>query len=107
MSSSDEESDRNSEIESDIEGEDLIKSVELNNNIFTSVPFSPSDSLISTKSCCNCVCHQNNGSSELSPNKPMTNDNHVNKRPVCEASVQTLATGDIVITKVYFDENQQ
>ncbi|CAG2107595.1 unnamed protein product [Medioppia subpectinata] len=100
-SSSDEESDKNSDIDSDIEVEDSMKSAELNNYVF-----SPSDSLISNKSCCNCVCHQN-GSNELSPIKTTANNNHVNRGPVCEASVQTLSTGDIVITKVFFEENPQ
>ncbi|RWS15893.1 uncharacterized protein B4U79_13265 [Dinothrombium tinctorium] len=53
------------------------------NNDYT---LSPSDSIQSTKSCC-CSCHNNSAES-------------VQKQTIDE-SVQTLSTGDIVITKVF------
>lgn len=65
-----------------------------NNNIF-----SPSDSLISNKSCCNCSCHLNGLSESISEKKQ--------SKQVSDSSAQTLSTGDIVITKVYFQDNQQ
>ena len=100
-SSSDDESDRNSDIESDVE--DSMKSSEMNNYNRNHV-LSPSDSLVSNKSCCNCICHSN-GSSQINGKQPVKDNS--NRGPVCEASAQTLSTGDIVITKVYFPENQQ
>lgn len=105
MSSSD-DSDRNSEAESDVE--DSMKSSELNNSNVNI--FSPTDSLTSSKSCCNCVCHSNgpevNG--KHSANDCSNERNSGDLRGVTrEAAVQTLSTGDIVITKVYFPDSQQ
>ena len=98
MSSSDDDSDRNSEVESDVE--DSIKSSELNNSNINI--FSPLDSLTSSKSCCNCVCHSNG--SEVNGKQAATDGL---RAATHEASVQTLSTGDIVITKVYFPDTQQ
>lgn len=49
--------------------------------------FSP-DSLLSSRSCCSCACHIGHG-------RDIT---------TADAFCQTLSTGDIVITKVVFDE---
>lgn len=57
--------------------------------------FSPcSDSLLSNRSCCSCSCH-------------MSSDDKLGRQVrTSEAFVQTLSTGDIVITKVVFEENE-
>lgn len=57
--------------------------------------FSPcSDSLLSNRSCCSCSCH--NAADGLGSREIRTS----------EAFAQTLSTGDIVITKVIFEENE-
>jgi hypothetical protein len=101
LSSSDEDSDANSDIDED--SCDSIRSPDIIN--YDSALFSPSDSLISSKSCCNCTCHLN-GSLDHT-NKLLSPDNSISKRQSTDAFAQTLSTGDIVITKVYFQENQQ
>lgn len=61
--------------------------------------WSPESSSCSGMNCCNCDCHK----------KHPVSPRHI-KPPVvltsCSAS-QTLSTGDIVITKVFFEENEK
>ncbi|KAI1287470.1 piRNA biogenesis protein EXD1 [Halotydeus destructor] len=105
---SDNESDNESDDESntingrssDVEVEDYQHSSLSSNqsqdlfNGNTGSLFSPcSDSLLSSRSCCSCSCH-------------MSGDEKGKEVRTSEAFVQTLSTGDIVITKVIFEENE-
>jgi exonuclease 3'-5' domain-containing protein 1 len=59
--------------------------------------FSPcSDSLLSSRSCCSCSCHALNERIEEKNGREVR---------TCDAFAQTLSTGDVVITKVIFEEN--
>jgi len=52
--------------------------------------FSPSDSFLSNPSCCSCSCH---------------NHAQIKSHNTKDAFAQTLSTGDIAITKVYYQQN--
>jgi len=72
--------------------------------------FSPTDSLISSKTspstCCHCCCHASNsganGGASLECGFASSNGGGSGK---VDAAVQTISTGDIVVTTVYFDDN--
>lgn len=74
--------------------------------------FSPvsttSDSLLSSRSCCGCLCHSGSNNNMIISNN--SSDSSANgstgTKIMVESFAQTLSTGDIVITKVVFEENE-
>lgn len=61
--------------------------------------WSPEGSSCSGVNCCNCECHKKHPGSPR-PIKPQSVQ-------TCSSASQTLSTGDIVITKVFFEENER
>lgn len=104
-------SDNDSDVQSDDDDDNSSDSGHMtspnnnNNNNFNgnAMVFSPSESLNSTQSCCQCSCqchHQSHSSFHISS----SSIDKVNSNQSYDAFTQTLSTGDIVITKVYFEE---
>uniref|UniRef100_T1JWN7 3'-5' exonuclease domain-containing protein n=1 Tax=Tetranychus urticae TaxID=32264 RepID=T1JWN7_TETUR len=74
-----------------------------NNNNDNRKSLSPSESIVSQRSCCNCNCHTS--ISETKQSIILTSTPNSINRHLVDASIQTLSTGDIAIAQVYLQDD--